>query len=199
MTIENIEPGTPPEQAADTTAETHPPPPPQGEERVAALEAELAQMKDQMLRALAEADNIRKRALKEREDAQKFAITAFARDMLDIADNFRRAMDAIPAEAKTGDDPLMKTLLEGIDAVERNMLRIFERHGIKKIEPLDQMFDPNFHEVMFEAPMPGKPAGTVIQLVEPGYTLNDRLLRPARVGVAKDDGSTPTTHVDQTA
>ena len=199
MTTENIEPEMQPDQAPDTPAETQAPVPPQSEERIAALESELAQMKDQMLRALAEADNIRKRALKEREDAQKFAIIVFVRDMLDIADNFRRAMDAIPAEAKTGDDFLMKTLLEGIDAVERNMLRIFERHGIKKIEPLDQMFDPNFHEVMFEAPIPGKPAGTVIQLVEPGYTLNDRLLRPARVGVAKDDGTNPKTHVDQTA
>jgi len=165
--------------------------------RVAALEAELAQMKDQMLRSMAEAENIRKRALKEREDATKYAVTAFARDMLDISDNFRRALDAIPAEAKSGDDPLLKNVMDGIEAVERNLLRIFERHGITKIEPLDQIFDPNFHEVMFEAPVPGKAPGTVIQLVEPGYMLNDRLLRPARVGIAKDDGTAPTQHIDQ--
>ena len=158
-----------------------------GTDRVTELEAEIARLKDHVLRALAETENTRKRAMKEREDASKFAVTAFARDMLDIADNFRRALDAIPADAQNAGDPLVKTMLEGLDATERALLKIFEKHGIRKIEPLDERFDPNFHEVMFEVSAPGKPSGTVIQLVEPGYVLNDRLLRPARVGVAKGD------------
>jgi molecular chaperone GrpE len=169
-------------------------------DRVATLEAELVRMKDHMLRALAETENIRKRAQKEREDATKFAVSSFARDMLEIADNFRRALDAIPAEARE-DSPLMKTTIEGIEATERVMLKLFEKHGIRKLEPLGEPFDPNFHEVMFEAPVPGKPAGTIIQLVDPGYVLNDRLLRPARVGIAKaDPGDGGSPHrVDETA
>jgi molecular chaperone GrpE len=152
--------------------------------RIAELEAELSRLKDHMLRALADADNTRKRAVKEREDASRFAVTSFARDMLEIADNFRRALDAVPAEARGGDNPLIKNLMEGIEAIERTLMKIFEKHGIRKIEPIDVMFDPNFHEVIFEAPMPGKEPGTIIQVAEPGYVLNDRLLRPARVGVA---------------
>lgn len=168
-----------PEPVADAAPEAAP------VDRVAELEAEVARLKDHILRALADADNTRKRAVKEREDATKFAITGFARDMLEIADNFRRAIDSVPDEVKNGNDPLVTNILAGIDAIERGLLKTFEKHGIRKIEPMGQIFDPNFHEVMFEAPMPGKPAGTIIQLLEPGYTLNDRLLRPARVGVAK--------------
>lgn len=171
-----------------------------GEDRVAELEAELARMKDHLLRALAETDNIRKRALKEREDATKFAVSSFARDMLEIADNFRRALDAIPQEAREN-NPLMQTTIMGIEATERGLLKSFEKHGIRKLEPLGEPFDPNFHEVMFEAPIPGKAAGTIIQLVDPGYVLNDRLLRPARVGIAKTDpGDSANQHqVDETA
>ena len=159
-----------------------------GTDRVAALEAEIVRLKDHILRALAEADNTRKRAVKEREDATKFAVTGFARDMLEMADNFRRAIDSIPEELKTGSDPMIANLMAGIEAMERNLLKTFEKHGIKKIEPIGVPFDPHFHEVMFEAPVPGKAPGTVIQLLEAGYVLNDRLLRPARVGVARADG-----------
>ncbi|HEY8189285.1 MAG TPA: nucleotide exchange factor GrpE, partial [Micavibrio sp.] len=166
-----------------------------GSSRIAELEAELSRMKDHMLRALADADNTRKRAVKEREDASRFAVTSFARDMLEIADNFRRALDAVPVEVRGGDNPLIKNLMEGIEAIERTLMKIFEKHGIKKIEPIDAMFDPNFHEVIFEAPMPGKEPGTIIQVAEPGYVLNDRLLRPARVGVAGGSGH----KIDKTA
>lgn len=152
-----------------------------------ALEAELAATKDQMMRALAEVENIRRRSAKEREDAAKFAATGFAKDMLDIADNLRRALDAMPTDLLDS-EPRLKNLVDGIEATERTLLKNFEKHGIKKIEPLDEIFNPNFHEVMFEAPVPGKPAGTVMQVLEAGYVLNDRLLRPARVGVVKDDG-----------
>jgi len=151
---------------------------------VAALQSEIAAMKDQMLRALAEAENTRRRAQKEREDAGKYAVTSFARDMLNVADNFRRALDAVPAEMRAADDQV-KNLLAGVEATEKELLSIFERHGIKKINPMGEIFDPNFHEVMFEADDPSKPGGTITQVLDAGYVLNGRLLRPARVGVAK--------------
>ncbi len=170
----------------------------------AALEDEIARLKDHVLRALADAENTRKRAAKEREDATKYAVTGFARDLLSVADNLRRALESIPEEAKNGNDELFKNLLVGVEATEREMLRAFEKNGIKKIEPINVPFDPHQHEVMFEAPMPGKPAGTIIQLVEAGYVLNDRLLRPARVGVSRavDGGDGPDSgpgHIDKTA
>lgn len=150
-----------------------------------ALKAELNEMKEQALRAMAEVENIRRRSVKEREDASRYAVAAFARDLLDVADTFRRALETTP-EGMRESDPRVTALLDGIEATERKMLDVFARNGIRKIEPLDEVFDPNFHEVMFESPIPGKAAGTVIQIIEPGYMLHDRLLRPARVGVAKD-------------
>lgn len=172
--------------------------------RVAALEQELAQMKDQALRAIAEQENTRRRSQKEREDASRYSISNFARDMLEIADNLRRGLEAIPDDLKAADQRL-ENVVEGIEATERSLLNAFDRHGIVKLEPMDEIFDPNFHEVMFEAPGTGKPAGTIIQLIEVGYMLKDRLLRPARVGVAKDEGQgsgapeqgTPGGQIDQ--
>lgn len=156
-----------------------------------ALQAELDQVKEQAMRALAEAENTRRRAQKEREDATKFAVSGFAKDLLEVSDNLRRALDAMPTDLIDA-EPRLKNLVDGIEATERSLLRTFEKHGIKKLEPMDEPFDPNFHEVMFEAPVPGKPAGIIMQVVEPGYTLNGRLIRPARVGVTKDDGSAGT-------
>ncbi len=165
--------------------------------RVTELEAEIARLKDHMMRALAETDNIRKRSVKEREDASKYSVTSFAREMIDIADNFQRAMDAVPAEAKAA-DPVLKNLMDGIEATERAMLKSLEKQGIKKIEPIGEPFNPNFHEVMFEAPVPGKPGGLVIQVIESGYIIHDRLLRAAKVGVSKgEDGE--NHRVDETA
>jgi molecular chaperone GrpE len=152
--------------------------------KIAELEAANAQIKDQAMRALAEAENARKRAVKDREDASKFAVSGFARDLLSVADNLRRALDAMPKEA----DDTIKNLITGIEATEREMLGVFERNGLRKIEPLNQPFDPNQHEVMFEMPSGGQPPGTILQILEPGYTLNGRVLRPARVGVARDEG-----------
>ena len=163
--------------------------------RIQILEQELDRTKDQMIRALAETDNIRKRGLREREDAQKFAVSAFSRDLLSVADNLRRALAAVPAELAEA-TPEIKNLLSGIEATERELLKSFEKNGIQKIEPLDEKFDPNFHEVMFEAVIPSKPAGMIIQVIEAGYTLNGRLLRPARVGVSKGDASGTTHSVD---
>jgi molecular chaperone GrpE len=167
--------------------------------RINTLESELERTKDQMIRALAEAENTRRRATKDREDASKFAVTSFSRDLLSVADNLRRALYAIPAEL-IAENPQVKSFTDGIEATERELLRSFEKNGIQKIEPLDQPFDPNFHEVMFEAPMPDKPNGTIIQVLEPGYTISGRILRPARVGISKggvDSTSTPPTEPGQ--
>ncbi len=157
-----------------------------------ALQAELDTTKDQLMRALAEAENTRRRALKDREDAGKFAISGFAKDLLNVADNLRRALDAIPDDIKS--DERVSTIIEGVEATEKELLKTFEKNKIEKLNPLDQPFNPNFHEVMFETPGTGKPAGTVIQVIEEGYILNERLLRPARVGIAKDDGGQGQPH-----
>jgi molecular chaperone GrpE len=170
--------------------------------RVETLQSELAQAKDQVLRALADAENTRKRALKEREDASKYAVAGFARELLSVADNLRRALDAVPEDLLQG-EPRIKNLLDGIEATERELLKSFEKSHIRKIEPLGEVFNPNYHEVMFETPGTGKPPGTIIQVVEAGYVLHDRLLRPARVGVAKDEGQgngkTAGGHIDTQA
>ncbi len=157
------------------------------------LEAELAKTKDQLLRALAENENTRRLARKDREDAGKYAISSFAREMLGVADNLRRALDHVP-EDLIAQNAEIKNLTDGINATEREMLRTFEKQGIKQIDPMGELFNPNFHEVMFETPGTGEPAETVIQVMEKGYTLKDRLLRPARVGIAKaDETGTSTT------
>lgn len=178
------------EQAGDDAADPR-------DAQIAALREELAQAKDQTLRALAEADNTRRRAVREREDASKYATSGFAKDLLDFADNVRRAIDSIPDDLKGPEsDERIRNLITGLEAMEQQMLRAFEKHGIRKIIPLDEVFNPNFHEVMFEAAVPGKAAGVVIQVIEPGYMLHDRLLRAARVGVAKaGEASAPQDHV----
>ena len=160
----------------------------QSEGIIKALQDELDKAKDQTARALAEAENTRRRAQKEREDASKFSISSFAKDLLDVSDNMRRALEAVPTDL-LDTEPRLKNLVDGIEATERTLLRTFEKHGIEKIEPMDEPFNPNFHEVMFEAPVPGKPGGLVMQVMEPGYVLNERLLRAAKVGVTKDDGT----------
>jgi molecular chaperone GrpE len=167
--------------------------PQSAEEQIAALQQELLDSRDRMMRALADSENTRKRALKDRDDAGKYAVSNFARDLLDFGDNFRRALKALPEDTP-------KAVSEGLEAMEKELLNVFDRHGIRKISPMDEPFDANFHEVMFEAPMPGKPAGTIIQVIEPGYVLNDRLLRAAKVGIAKADDSTDTgVKIDQQA
>jgi len=153
-------------------------------ERIAELEAETGKLKDQALRALAETENIRRRSEREREDTAKYAISGFAKSLLDAADNLRRAIDAVPAGAVEADAAL-KTLVDGVAATERQLLAAFERHGVTRIEPVGEAFDPNFHQAMFELPGTGKPAGTIVQVMQPGYVLQGRLLRPAMVGVAR--------------
>lgn len=156
---------------------------PSSEERLAAIEAELADAKDRLLRALAETENVRRRAQREREEVQKYAVSNFARDLLSPVDNLRRALDAMPqAEAS---DPRVRSLLDGVAATERELFAALERHGVKRIDPKGERFDHNFHQAIFEAENTGQPPGTVVEVLQPGYVLHERLLRPAMVGVAK--------------
>ena len=148
------------------------------------LYAENAGLKDKVLRTLAEMENLRRRTEKEVSDAKTYGVTSFARDMLVFADNLRRAIDSVPAEARAVEGPL-KTLMEGIELTERDFLSRLGRQGIKKVEPKGQKFDPNMHEALFEVPDPSVPNGTVVQVVEDGYAIGERCLRPAKVGVAR--------------
>jgi molecular chaperone GrpE len=153
------------------------------DDRLAAVEAELADAKDRLLRALAETENVRRRLQRERDDAGKYAVGGFAKDLLSAVDNLRRALEAMPeAEIK---DTRTQGLREGVAATERELLGAFERHGLKRVDPKGERFDHNFHQAIFEAERPDLPAGTIVEVLQPGYLLRDRLLRPAMVGVAK--------------
>ncbi len=159
-------------------------PPPAEPAKEPAAQAEMNQLKDQLLRALAETENTRRRAERDREEASKYAIANFARDVLTVADNLRRAIDSVPAEARTGNTALA-TLIEGVELTERQLQSMLEKYGITMVAPMDQPFDPNFHQAMFEVPGTGKPNGTVVQVLQAGFVIHGRLLRPALVGVAK--------------
>ncbi|MGL5138867.1 MAG: nucleotide exchange factor GrpE [Beijerinckiaceae bacterium] len=184
--------GAPPEEG-NPAAETGSPeaaanfaaPPVETPDPIAVLEAEKAEMKDRLLRTLAEMENLRRRTEKDMADARAYGVTRFARDMLDVADNLRRALDALPAESREAADGPVKALLDGIDLTERDLLKKLETHGVRKLEPVGQKFDPNFHQAMFEVPDETKPNGTVMQVIQSGYSIGDRVLRPAMVGVAK--------------
>ena len=147
-------------------------------------EARIAALNDKLLRALAEAENVRRRAQRDKEDASKYAIANFAREMLSVGDNLKRAMDSVDEETRKK-DPAVEQIMIGLEMTEREIHNIFERSGIKTIEALGQKFDHNQHEAMFEVDDASKPAGTVVQEVETGFMLHDRLLRPAKVGVSK--------------
>jgi len=165
------------------------------EERAAVLEGELAEAQDRILRALAEAENTRRRAQRERQDAEKYAVGKFAGDLLSVADNLRRALDSLPeAEAK---DDRTRSLLAGVAATERELLAAFERHGMRRIDPKGERFDHNFHQAVFEAEKTGRPGGTIIEVLQPGYMLHDRLLRPAMVGVAKGGSAINQEKLDE--
>lgn len=161
---------------------------------------EIADLKDKLLRALAESENIRRRGQKEREDAFKFAIAGFAREMLPVADNLRRALESLASQARVADEGLA-LFADGVELTERELLAALERNGIKKIIPLPgERYDAQLHEAMFEVPTADAPAGTIVQVMEPGYVIHDRLLRPARVGVAKAGPAAEGEHkLDTTA
>jgi molecular chaperone GrpE len=150
-----------------------------------ALKAENGELKDRALRTLAEMENLRRRTEREVADAKAYGVASFARDMLTFADNMRRAIESLPKEAREGADPALKSFIEGIELTERDFLSRLARFGVKKMEPLGKRFDPNHHEALFELPDETVVAGTVMQIIEPGYTIGERVLRPAKVGVAR--------------
>ncbi len=152
------------------------------------FEGEVARLKEELLRALAEAENIRKRAERDRYDISQYAIKEFGYALLSVADNLRRALEVVPQDAREGVGENVKNLLVGVEVTERELLTVFEKFKIKKLEPLGQKFNPNFHQAIAEIPGTGRPAGTVIDVAQAGYTIADRLLRPAMVTVAKGDG-----------
>ena len=156
---------------------------------IAVLEAEKADLKDKLLRLMADMENLRRRTEREIADARTYAVANFARDMLNVADNVRRAIESVPEEAKASAEGAFKGLLDGIDLTERDLLKTLERHGVKKLDPQGQKFDPNVHQAMFEIPNAEVPNGTVLQVVQSGYVIGERVLRPALVGVAKGSPS----------
>jgi len=144
-----------------------------------------AEYKDKLLRVLAEMENLRRRTAREIADTRAYGISAFARDILAVADNMERALAALDAEIREKADAGVKALLDGVELTERELKKVLEKHGVKKFEPLGEKFDPNLHQAMFEMPDPSRPVGTVAQVVQPGYMIGERVLRPALVAVAK--------------
>ncbi len=155
-------------------------------EPAAAAADEAAELRDRLLRTLAEMENLRARTAREIDDARKYAVTGFARDLLDTADNLRRALASVPAEGREAGGDLLKNLLVGVEVTERTLLGAFEKHRIRRVEPQrGERFDPALHQAMFEVPTDQLPPGTVAEVMQAGYVLAERLLRPALVGVAK--------------
>jgi len=176
-------PGMAPDAAAESALE--------GDEqaRIAQLvetpSKEAADYKDRMLRTLAEMENLRKRTDREVADSRVYGISNFARDILAVADNMDRALGALDNDLREKADAGNKALLDGVELTERELHKVLEKHGVKKFEPIGEKFDPNLHQAMYEVPDPSRPAGTVAQVVQPGYMIGERILRPALVGVAK--------------
>jgi molecular chaperone GrpE len=172
-------------------------------EVVEALAAENTDLKDRLLRLAAEMENVRKRMTREIEDTRTYAIAKFARDMLTATDSLSRAMLVLPAETRDTAEGPLKSLIEGIELTEREMQRLLAVHGVKPIEAEGQKFDPHKHQAMFEVPDPTRPEGTVVQVVQTGYAIGDRVLRPAMVGIAKGGAAAPPpegeSHIDKNA
>jgi molecular chaperone GrpE len=168
---ENIDPGQP--HPADV---------------IAALNAENVELKDKLLRALAETENTRRRGEREKADASLYAVTRFARDMLTIADNFARALAHLPPAVRDAADPQIKAVIEGVEATDRQLLAALANHGVKQIDTSDGRFDPNLHQAIAEVPGEGRPGGAIVNVVQTGYTIGERLLRPAMVTVARKEG-----------
>ena len=152
---------------------------------VEALNVENAALKDRVLRTLAEMENLRRRTERESADARTYAVTAFARDMLNVVDNLTRALESLPENARTAGDDVLKSLIDGVELTARDLSAALGRHGVKKQEPQGEKFDPNFHQALFEMPDETLPSGTVTKVIQSGWTIGDRVLRPAMVGVSK--------------
>lgn len=173
-----------PEEAAAEEAPEEAAPAAQSVQTYEELQAEVADLRDKLLRALAETENVRRRAARDRQDAAKYGIAGFAREMLSVADNLRRALEHVDTGVRNENEAI-ESLASGVEMTERAMLAALERFGVKPIEALGTKFDHNLHEAMFEIEDPSQPTGTVVQELEKGYVLEDRLLRPSRVGVSK--------------
>ena len=194
-----------PDSAADSPLVDGEIPQPVEEDPVAKLEAEVATLKDQLLRALAETENVRRRSQREREDSAKFAAAPLLKDLLGVADNLGMALDSLSEEIAA--DEKVAPLIDGLKLTQKELAAVFERHNVNEIVPMGDRLDPHQHEAMFEIEDASKPNGTVVQVLQAGYMLHDRLLRPARVGVSKgggpksanDNAGTPGSHVDTSA
>jgi molecular chaperone GrpE len=165
----------------------------------AALAEEVNQLKDRLLRTLAEMENLRRRTEREVADARTYAVTQFARHIVTVADNMERALQALDQGIRDQADAGVKALLDGVELTERELLKVLEKHGVQKLDPKGQKFDPHRHQAMFEVPDPSVPTGTVVQVVAAGYTIGDRVLRPAMVGVAKGGPKPAPTSAEQPA
>ena len=159
---------------------------------IAALQAEASDFKDKWLRAHAEIENVRKRVEREKEETAKYAITRLARDIVTVGDNFQRAISAVPADAAEN-DPALKSFLEGVTLTERELLNALERHGIRRQEAMNEPFNPHLHQAVMEIPRNDVAEGTIVQVFQPGFMIEDRVLRPAMVGVAKGGPKLPAT------
>lgn len=171
------------------------------DERVRQLEAELTELKDRSLRALADAENTRRRAQRELSDARKYAASGIIKDLLNVSDNLHRALESCPEELRERDEQV-KNLVIGVEMVAKDLLNAFEKHGVRKIEPLGEPFNHDFHQAMYEVENTGKPNGTVVETLQAGFVMHDRLLRPAMVAVAKGNPDAPPEgreRVDTTA
>jgi molecular chaperone GrpE len=154
------------------------------DDRATALAAEVAGLKDKLLRTLAEQENLRRRTEREVSDSRQYAVTSFAREMLVVADNLRRAIQAVPAEARAT-DPALANLMDGVDATERGLEQTLAKFGVRQISPKGEKFDPGFHQAMYELETADSPPGTVTDVIQPGYVIGERVLRPALVAIAK--------------
>jgi molecular chaperone GrpE len=183
-----------PKRADGQEAENNEPAPEAANENdpIATLEAQVADLRDRFLRAVAEGENIRKRAERDVADARAYGISSFARDVLGVADNLARTIEHVSAEARASADPSLKALLEGVELTERDLQMILQKNGVKPINPMGEKFDPHFHQAMFEVPDSGRPQGTVVQVIQAGYAIGERVLRPAMVGVARGGAKTAT-------
>ena len=182
MSEENQAPETPFEES-DVEAVVDP-----REVEIAALKEEVAQSKDRLLRLAADMENLRKRTDREKAEATLYAATNFARDLLSVSDNLRRALEALPQDEREQAGEIEKNLIAGVEVTERELTNVFQRHGIRRLETVGQKFDPNYHQAIYEVPTSEKPPGIVMQEMQAGYAVGDRCLRPAMVGVSKAEG-----------
>ena len=183
-------------QAESTAAEAENPTAPERADPVAEAKREAAEFKDKLLRTLAEMENLRKRTEREVFDARLYGIAGFARDVLAVADNMHRALDAIGPELRESDDAKVKALIEGVELTERELLKTLEKNGVKKFSPQGEKFDPNLHQAMYEVPTSDLPPGLVADVIQAGYLIGERVLRPAMVAVSKAVQKTPASAND---